>query len=158
VRDLRPLTLETMSSLSIHIEVSAVLSASAERVFATLADPAPWPQWFSFIRRVQYLSAERGIGAERDVTTKIGVIRERFLAWQPNRFSFFVTQSDAAGLAAFAEDYQIEALGERSRLTWHIYVDPHPRLAPLAFLVPPVGRLMFSRSLRALSAWLDAHR
>jgi hypothetical protein len=147
-----------MASLPVHVEVSAVLPASAERVFATLADPEPWPQWFSFIRRVRYLDITRGVSAERDVTTRIGVIRECFLAWQPDRFSFFVRQTDASGLAAFAEDYRIEALGERSRLTWHVYADLQPPLRPIASVVPPIGRLMFSRSLRSLAAWLEAHR
>jgi Polyketide cyclase / dehydrase and lipid transport len=158
MRDLRPLTLEEMTSLPVHIQVSSLLPASAERVLSTLADPEPWPQWFSFIRKVEYLSAARGVGSERDVTTKIGVIREHFLAWEPTRLSFFVRQSNAVGLAAFAEDYQIEALGEYSRLTWHIYADFQPLFRPLACVVPTVGRLMFSESLLSFSAWLSSHR
>ena len=158
MRDLRPLTIEEMSSLPIHIEVSSLLPASAARVFSTLADPEPWPQWFSFIRKVEYPTPARGLGTERDVTTKIGVIREHFLAWQPDRISFFVRQSNAVGLAAFAEDYQIEALGDYSRLTWHIYADFQPLLRPLTCVVPTVGRLMFSESILSFSAWLRNHQ
>jgi hypothetical protein len=158
VKNLRPLTLEEMSSLPIHIEVSSLLPASAERVFSTLADPEPWPQWFSLIRKVNYLTPDRRVGTERDVTTRIGVLREHFIAWQPNRLSFFVRQSNAVGMAAFAEDYQLEAHGDYCRLTWHIYADLKPMFRPLACVVRTAGRFMFSEGLLSFSAWLNNHR
>jgi hypothetical protein len=158
MRDLRRISLEDMVLLPIHIELSVLLPASAERVFSSLAASEPWTEWFSFLRKVEYLTAARGVGTERDVTTKIGVIREHFIAWQPNRISFFARQSSTIGVVAFAEDYQIEALGDDSRLHWHIYAELHPLFQPLTGVVSKMGRFLFSESLLSFSAWLSKHR
>src|SRR4051812_38261890 len=56
----------------------AVLPASPQKVFATLADPAAWPRWLSLVDKVAYRKPY-GTGTVRDVATGgLGVLREHF--------------------------------------------------------------------------------
>ncbi len=138
------------------IRATAVLPASPQRVFDTLAAPAPWPLWLTLVEHVEYRTPF-GPGAIRDVTTGAGVIREHFLAWEPGeRFMFHVLSSTSSMLSRFMEDYVLRPVqGGRTRLQWTVALE----MNGLAALAGPAAAAVFEVAMPAglarLAALLD---
>src|SRR3981081_3512650 len=100
------------------------LAITPEQLFEVLDDAESWPQWATAITKVTWTSPEpRGVGTTRTVDMRGGIVGdEEFLAWEPfTRMAFRFNECSSRGhycLAAFAEDYRVEAIPGGCRLTW----------------------------------------
>lgn len=137
---------------------SVDLAVTPARLFGVLADAESWPRWASVITRVTWTSPEpRGVGTTRLVDMRGGIVgSEEFLVWKPNsHMAFRFNECSTRAVAAFAEDYRIEATDTGCRLTWTLA----QRLAGPARLTAPVTgpvmNVMFRRFLSNLRRYTD---
>jgi uncharacterized protein YndB with AHSA1/START domain len=106
---------------------SVDLAISPEQVFEVLADAESWPHWASVITNVTWTSAEpRGVGTTRTVDMRGGIVGdEEYLIWEPfSRMTFRFNNCSTKAVAAFAEDYRVEATPGGCRLTWTLAQKP----------------------------------
>lgn len=158
----RPIGLDFFESAPLRITLTAVLPASPERVFAELAEPSAWLQWFPLMTKAAWTSQEtQCVGAERFVTLRLfGSFAERFIAWEPptggapGRFAFTMTATNSPMATAIGEDYRLTAAPSGARLDWVFAAEP----TAVGRLVRPIlQRVMtglFARGLRNLDAHL----
>ena len=135
------------------------LAITPEQLFEVLADAASWPRWATVITKVTWTSPEpRGVGTTRTVDMRGGIVgNEEFLAWEPfTRMAFRFNECSTQAVAAFAEDYRVEATPGGCRLTWTMAQKAAgpPRLA--MFVVGPLLNLALRRFLRNLRRYTDA--
>jgi carbon monoxide dehydrogenase subunit G len=100
---------------------SVDLAITPEQVFEVLADAEAWPRWASVITKVTWTSPEpRGVGTTRIVEMRGGIVgNEEYLAWEPfTHMAFRFNECSTKAVAAFAEDYRVEAIPGGCRLTW----------------------------------------
>jgi hypothetical protein len=129
MREMKPMTLAELDSAPFRVDLSTTLPGSPEQVFAQLADPTRWIDWFPLMHRALWTSATTAaVGAERCVELRVfGKFAERIIAWEPGaRFSFTMTASTSPLAARMAEDWRITREGKSSRLDWT--VGAHPTL------------------------------
>jgi hypothetical protein len=143
-----------------RIENSVPVEASAARVFEILATGERQEEWFQDFVAIRWTTPEpHGVGSEREVELKILTVKERFLAWEPDkRLTFHVYANTLPLVKAMLEDMRIEATGERTcRFTWTVHYTP----SLLMKLVHPVGRMIFGKMFRAsaegLARYAKAH-
>ncbi|EUA32657.1 neutral zinc metallopeptidase family protein [Mycobacterium xenopi 4042] len=113
-------------------------------------------QWATVITKVTWTSPEpRGVGATRIVDMRGGIVGdEEFLAWEPfTRMAFRFNNCSTPAVAAFAEDYRVEAMPGGCRLTWTMAQKP----AGFARLAMFVGRPLLNRMLRRFLANLRTY-
>jgi hypothetical protein len=83
--------------------------ASAEDVWARIADHEGWAQWFTSIDKVEITGAPTGVGGKRRVTVNRLGIDEEFTAWTENeQFAFAFVKSPLFFVETIAEDVRIE--------------------------------------------------
>lgn len=150
--------LEFIDSAPRRFRNSVDLAVTPAQLFEVLADAESWPWWASVITRVTWTSPEpRGVGTTRLVDMRGGIVgNEEFLAWEPDsHMAFRFNECSTRAVAAFAEDYRIEATDTGCRLTW----TPAQRLAGPARLTAPVAGpamdAMFRRFLSNLRRYTD---
>lgn len=103
---------------------SVDLAITPEQLFEVLADADAWPRWASVITNVTWTSPPpRGVGTTRVVEMRGGlkplVGNEEYLAWEPfSHMAFRFNECSAKSVAAFAEDYRVQAVPGGCRLTW----------------------------------------
>jgi len=137
---------------------SVDLAVTPGQLFEVLADADAWPRWATVITGVTWTSPEpRGVGATRVVNMRGGIVgNEEFLAWEPGSYmAFRFNECSSSALAAFAEDYRIQATAQGCRLTWSVanrLVGPARLSAPLA---GPLMNLAFRRFLTNLRRYTD---
>ncbi|OBG32286.1 hypothetical protein A5672_25915 [Mycobacterium alsense] len=138
---------------------SVDLAITPEQLFEVLADAESWPRWASVITKVTWTSPEpRGVGTTRTVEMRGGLVgNEEFLAWEPfTRMAFRFNECSTQAVAAFAEDYRVEAIPGGCRLTWTMAQQP---AGPSRWAMPLVGPLLnlgLRRFLRNLRSYTDA--
>ncbi len=163
MKPMTPVDLTFLDSAPLRLQVSHHLRASPERVFAALAPPASWLEWFPLMRAAEWLPGPvECVGARRRVRlTVFGGFDEVFLAWEvpaggnPGRYTFAMTASTSPLASAMAEDYRVLADGSGTRIDWTLAAT----LTPLGKVGRPalvgVMRGLFGRALRNLDAHLD---
>jgi uncharacterized protein YndB with AHSA1/START domain len=137
---------------------SVDLAISPEQVFEVLADAESWPHWASVITNVTWTSAEpRGVGTTRTVDMRGGIVGdEEYLIWEPfSRMTFRFNNCSTKAVAAFAEDYRVEATPGGCRLTWTLAQKPLGPAKTAMFLVQPLLNLFFRRFLSNLRRYTD---
>ncbi|MCV7380164.1 hypothetical protein BST11_24095 [Mycobacterium alsense] len=138
---------------------SVDLAITPEQLFEVLADAESWPRWASVITKVTWTSPEpRGVGTTRTVEMRGGLVgNEEFLAWEPfTRMAFRFNECSTQAVAAFAEDYRVEAIPGGCRLTWTMAQQP---AGPSRWAMPLAGPLLnlgLRRFLRNLRSYTDA--
>src|SRR5688572_4769678 len=123
MRAMEPMTLAEIESAPFLVKKSARFAASPETLFAYLADPATWPQWFPSMYRAAWVSSKTsGVGAEREVALRVfGNYREQMIAWEPGeRFSFTMTASTSPLVRRMGEDWRLTRDGSGVRLDWTV--------------------------------------
>jgi uncharacterized protein YndB with AHSA1/START domain len=137
---------------------SVDLAISPQQVFEVLADAEAWPRWASVITKVTWTSPEpRGVGATRIVDMLGGITGdEEYLIWEPfSRMAFRFNRCSTRAVAAFAEDYRIEAVPGGCRLTWTLAQQPAGPATLVMPVVKPLLNLAFRRFLTNLRRYTD---
>jgi carbon monoxide dehydrogenase subunit G len=126
---------EWIHTAPIQITATREMSATADEVFAALADHETWPEWFPSIQRVErFGDLHEGLGSNRRVfINKRVVIDEEFNVWEPGKqWGFAVVASSVGGLRHMSELVTIEDIGnDRVRVTYTMGIEPKPVLAPI---------------------------
>ncbi|OBI20188.1 MULTISPECIES: SRPBCC family protein [unclassified Mycobacterium] len=138
---------------------SVDLAITPEQLFEVLADAESWPRWASVITKVTWTSPEpRGVGTTRVVEMRGGMVgNEEFLAWEPfSHMAFRFNECSTQAVAAFAEDYRVEAIPGGCRLTWTMAQKPAGPARLAMYLVGPLLNLGLRRFLRNLRSYTDA--
>ncbi|WP_197509487.1 SRPBCC family protein, partial [Mycobacterium sp. E3247] len=82
---------------------------------------------------------------------------EEFLAWEPfSHMAFRFNECSTQAVAAFAEDYRVEAIPGGCRLTWTMAQKPAGPARLAMYLVGPLLNLGLRRFLRNLRSYTDA--
>ena len=138
---------------------SVDLAITPEQLFEVLADAESWPRWAPVITKVTWTSPEpRGVGTTRIVEMRGGLVGgEEFLAWEPfTHMAFRFNECSTRSVAAFAEDYRVEAIPGGCRLTWTMAQKPTGPARLAMFVVGPLLNLALRRFLRNLRSYTDA--
>lgn len=110
MRPMQPMTLSDIESAPFQLRLTHELSLSPEAVFAELADPQRWTQWFPLMHRARWVSSNtHAVGAEREVSLyALGRFHERMLAWEPGvRLAFTMLASTSPLTAQMTEDHRL---------------------------------------------------
>jgi uncharacterized protein YndB with AHSA1/START domain len=139
----------------VRIEVSRSIDASAEAVFAVLADHERWPEWFASLSKVEVTGAPSGVGARRRVHLRpTGVFDEEFYAWEEGRvFGFSVVKASAPLLRAANEIITIDEADDAEQGIG-VVVTYVQALEPTRWIAPFLG-LARRRLETALAEGLD---
>jgi hypothetical protein len=138
---------------------SVDLAITPEQLFEVFGDAESWPRWASVITKVTWTSPEpRGVGTTRLVEMRGGIVGdEEFLSWEPfTRMAFRFNECSTRAVAAFAEDYRVEAIPGGCRLTWTMAQKPAGPARLAMFAVAPLLNLGLRRFLRNLRSYTDA--
>jgi carbon monoxide dehydrogenase subunit G len=138
---------------------SVDLAVTPEQLFEVFCDAESWPRWASVITKVTWTSPEpRGVGTTRTVEMRGGIVgKEEFLAWEPfTRMAFRFNECSTRAVAAFAEDYRVEATPGGCRLTWTMAQKAAGPARLAMFVVGPLLNLGLRRFLRNLRSYTDA--
>jgi len=128
----------------VKVSASREMQATADEVFAALADHETWPEWFAALSKVERLGEQaEGVGSKRRV--HIGgrvVIDEEFIVWEPgSAWGFTVYESSPRLLKSLNELVTIQTLApDRVRVTYLMAIDP----------TRPVGLLLRAGAKRQL--------
>jgi uncharacterized protein YndB with AHSA1/START domain len=104
------LSLSDLDHAPLQLRLSQELSLSPEAVFAELADPARWTEWFPLMHEARWVSDTVATeGAEREVALYgLGRFRERMLVWEPGaRLCFTMLAGTSPLTARMAEDHRL---------------------------------------------------
>jgi carbon monoxide dehydrogenase subunit G len=138
---------------------SVDLAITPEQLFEVLSDAESWPRWAKVITKVTWTSPEpRGVGTTRVVEMRGGLVgNEEFLAWEPfTHMAFRFNECSSRSVAAFAEDYRVEAIPGGCRLTWTMAQKPAGPAKPAMVVVGPLLNLALRRYLRNLRSYTDS--
>lgn len=139
---------------------SVDLAITPEQLFDVLGDAEAWPRWAPVITRVTWTSPEpRGVGTTRTVQMRGGIVGdEEFLAWEPfTHMAFRFNECSTRAVAAFAEDYRVEATPGGCRLTWTMAQKAAGPARLAMFAVAPLLNLGLRRFLSNLRRYTDAY-
>ena len=148
---------EWTDTAPVKISASREIVASADEIFAALADHERWTEWFPKITKVErYGDLDEGIGSNRRVHIGRVVIDEEFIEWEPGKVWAF-TARDVGGapkaLESLSERVSIQQLSpERCRVTYVMAIGPRRRLI---WLFDKVLRKRLVQVLREALAGLD---
>ncbi|HSH01780.1 MAG TPA: SRPBCC family protein [Anaerolineae bacterium] len=145
-------------SAPITIKVEQALGASADKVFAILADTAQWPLWFPNMEEATYTSSSPyGAGSTRMVKVGLMGIDERIVAWEEGRrYSFRFEAVSLPIFRAFCEDYQLELIDEqRCRLQIQAGYEVNGLLKTAGFTMRPRFQRVFQEAALALAKYVE---
>ncbi|HEU0034167.1 MAG TPA: SRPBCC family protein [Kofleriaceae bacterium] len=143
---MEPMTLAELDTAPFRVTQSVTLPATPDAVFAELADPVRWTDWFPLMRRAEWTTETTAtVGAERRVGMRVfGVFVERMLAWEPGkRFAFTMVGSSSPFVARMGEDWQLSREAGGTRLDWIVGAYPTLVGKPAAPVLAAVLRRMF---------------
>jgi uncharacterized protein YndB with AHSA1/START domain len=143
---------EWVSTAPIVIQNSRRIAASADAVWAKIADHETWPEWFTDLSKVEVTTAASGVGGGREVSM-LGIhVREVFTAWEPpNHFAFTLVEGPRI-LAAMAESITIEADGDGCTINYAQGVEPAKGFGAVCKVM---ARRMNGQQRRALDRLAD---
>ncbi|MFE0130032.1 SRPBCC family protein [Streptomyces sp. NPDC059037] len=149
-RRLRPVGLEFAESAPLRLVFAREVAAAPDAVYGALADDVTgWPEWFTAVT----LCRPTGGGAGREVRLKGGTrFRETIVAAEPaQRYAYRVDETNAPGLRALLEEWQLTPAGTGTRVQWTFAADG---AAPFRFAMK-LGRAGMSRAFRDAVTALD---
>jgi hypothetical protein len=145
---MEPMTLAEIETAPFRISMTSRFAASPDALYAELADPRRWVDWFPLMYRAEWTSEKTAaVGAEREVALRVfGKYREQILAWEPGeRFAFTMTGSTSPLVARMAEDWRLDREGRGVRLEWTVGGYP----TTLGRAATPILRAVLSRMFSA---------
>ncbi|QLL09468.1 SRPBCC family protein [Mycobacterium vicinigordonae] len=137
---------------------SVDLTITPEQLFEVLADAQAWPRWAKAITKVTWTSPQpRGVGTTRVVEMRGGIVGdEEFIAWEPfTHMAFRFNSCSTKAVAAFAEDYRVQAIPGGCRLTWIMAQQPARGAGLGMVLFGPLLNLGLRWFLRNLRTYTD---
>jgi len=126
------------------------MAASAEQVWARIADHETWPEWFTAIKTVRVAGDAVGVGGRREVSipgTKMG---EVFTVWEPNQQFAFAVISANRTLAGMAESVELRPDGDGCLVTYRQGIEPARGFGWLWKLIVPRMRSELAKALEQL--------
>ena len=140
------------------IQQRFIIPADPVRVFAALADPTGWPQWFPNMYEAAWTTpAVAQLGAERLVKLRLyGHFVERMIAWEPGqRFAFTMVGTTSPMARALAEDYKLTGNPDgTTTLDWCMATEPSTLGRVVMPAMKPIMRRMFAKAGAGLAAYL----
>ena len=120
------MALDEIATAPFRMYRSATLPAAPDAVFAELADPTRWIDWFPLLRSGEWTSRETGrVGAERALTARVvGRIKTRILAWEPGKRFGFTFLTGFPFVARMAEDWLLSRDPVGTRVDWNVGIEP----------------------------------
>jgi Polyketide cyclase / dehydrase and lipid transport len=154
--ELRPEGLDFLRTAPVAHRYAATVSASPPAVFATLANPGCWHEWFPGVQAAAYTSLPPyGVGTIREA--HVGGTRwvERLIAWDhQTRWAYTVLRSSVPLASAQVEAFEIEPQTGGTRVQWTLACEPRWLMRLGAPLAPWTIRRVFERAMRNLNAYL----
>jgi uncharacterized protein YndB with AHSA1/START domain len=123
-----------VDSAPIRITTTVNVNATAEEVWAVLADNERWCDWFPAMKQCRTTSDEAGgVGSTRFVHIDLFKVHERFIAWDPpHRWAFTILDANFPGIISVVEHALIEpALDGKTRVTYVMASEVAPYTRPL---------------------------
>lgn len=154
MKDLTPTDLAFFDDAPLRIAQSARVSAAPDKVFASFANAADWPEWFPMLKWAKWTKGNGALGDEREVSVgALGRYRERMIAWDPGRrFSFTMIGSTSPLAEQLAEDYRLSPDGGGTRIDWVMAARP----TTLGKVGGPVLKAVMSRLFKRGGKNLEA--
>lgn len=124
-RRLRSVDLDFVEAAPLRMVFAAEVSAPPDVVYRALADDVEgWPAWFTQVTAAHPVDA----GAGREVRLRGGIaFRESVVAAEPGlRYAYRVDESNAPGLQALLEEWQLTPAGSGTRVQWTFAADGSP--------------------------------
>lgn len=149
-RRLRPAGLEFAESAPLRLVFAREVAAAPDAVYSALADDVTgWPEWFTAVTVCRPTDG----GAGREVRLKGGTrFRETIVATEPaQRYAYRVDETNAPGLRALLEEWQLTPAGTGTRVQWTFAADG---AAPFRFAMK-LGRAGMGRAFRDAVTALD---
>jgi uncharacterized protein YndB with AHSA1/START domain len=130
----------------------ARLAAPRSAVFAALADPTGWSEWFPGVRRAWYSSAPpHGVGTIREALVSGTHWVEELIAWDPDRrWAYAVTRSSVPLASAQVECFELEDAPGGTCVRWTLGFEPRLLLRVAGPLAARQMERVFVRAMRAL--------
>jgi hypothetical protein len=153
------LRLETLSFLErapqIH-RFEGSVAAPRPAVFAAIADPGGWPEWFPGVRRACYASAPpHGVGSLREAQVSGTRWVEEMIAWEADRrWAYSVTTSSVPLASAQVECFELEDALACTRVRWTLAFEPRLLLRLAGPLGPAAMGRVFLGAMRGLERHL----
>ncbi|MEZ5166118.1 MAG: SRPBCC family protein [Acidimicrobiales bacterium] len=149
-------------SAPVQLHASRDIEATADEVFAALADHESWPEWFDAIKSVErFGEPAEGIGSHRRVFINDRVsVDEEFIVWEPGKeWGFTILSASVRGLKSMNELVTIQELGAgRVRVTYKMGIAPGVALAPIVRLAKGQLRKNLGRALDNLGPHIAGRR
>ena len=157
LRPLDPKPLDWIERAPLSFRGSATTTASPDALFAILIDYPSWPEWFPSVRSVEHVGDQKeGVGSRRRVRVPGAVFDEEFIAWEPGaRWTFTGLASRPRILAALVEDCRIEPKGDRTEVSYTMYVEPVRGLGLPTKASAPMLRRNLTKAMQNLAAWAE---
>ncbi len=139
----QPVGMEFFQQAPFCFSADEEIRATPEQVFDAFEDAHAWTVWAQPIQKVEWTSPKPfGLGTTRTVSMSGGLVGwETFIAWERGRrMAFCFTHISQDNVESFAEDYQVEDLGDgRCRVRWTMAMKPK---GASRFVLPVVRPLM----------------
>lgn len=146
-------TLDWIADAPVSQTRTRTINASADTVWAVIADHAAWPEWFSGVSKVVPGDPAEGVGGTRTVHVPGAAVEEQFLAWTPGeQFAFTVTAMSRPIARSLVENVEIRAEGEgRCTVSYTMALDPKGPGLLAKVVAPGVGKAL-ERGLAGLAS------
>jgi carbon monoxide dehydrogenase subunit G len=144
----------TRTAPVVHV-CAAHVAAPRPRVFAAIAEPRGWKDWFPGVREARYGGAPPyGVGSVRQALVGRTRWEEEMIAWEEDAcWAYTVTGSSVPLARAQVEVFALEDAGGSTRVRWTLAQEP--RL--LARLGAPWAPRIIDRLFQRAMANLDEH-
>ena len=142
----------------VQVIVEREIAASADAVWAELADHERWPEWFPTLAKVEVTGAASGVGAERRVHVKgAGAFEEIFYAWDENEaFGFTILETRLPLFAALNELITLTATDDGVLVRYQQAIEPKGWATPLVKLATKRLHGSLAEALDGLAARVGA--
>lgn len=141
-----------------QVVVERRIDATAEAIWAELADHESWPEWFDNLSDVEVTGAASGVGAQRRVTVKgAGPFDEIFNTWDENAaFGFTVVETRVPVFAALNELVTLTPADDGVLVRYQQAIELKRWVSPLARFVTPRLRSSLEDALEALAGRVES--
>lgn len=156
-----PVGLEFFASAPHCFPATEIVKATPEQIFEVFEDAHAWTVWADPIQDVEWTSPKPfKLGTTRTVTMSGGMVGwEEFIAWEPGRrMAFCFTHVAKDNIESFAEDYQVEDLGDGTcKVTWRMAMAPKGASRFILPVFSPVMGWFIRRMFKKFKVYTENH-